>query len=74
MAITPQDSSNEQVTDGASATEHYDGEQIANGAADALHGDRANVEKFEQPEADALESRTLIATDAPGEPDGRRDA
>lgn len=64
----------EKIDDGASTTEHYTGDEIANGAADALHGDRANVEKHEQPEADALESRTLIATDAPGEPDGRRDA
>jgi hypothetical protein len=44
----------QNIADGASTTEHYDGEDIANGAADALHGDRANVEKFEQPEADAL--------------------
>lgn len=51
----------ENVTDGASTTEHYSGDEIANGAADALHGDRANVEKHDQPDATALESRTLIA-------------
>jgi hypothetical protein len=62
----------ETVTDGASTTDHYTGDEIANGAADALHGGNANVEKHEQPPADALESRTLIADAAPGETDGER--
>ena len=57
----------ETVTDGSSTTEHYTGDEIANGAADALHGDRANVEKREQPDASALESRTLIADPVEGD-------
>jgi hypothetical protein len=62
------------VADGASATDHLTGEEIANGAADALHGGRANEEKYEQPDATVLPSSTLIADNAPGEPSGRRDA
>lgn len=64
----------ERVTDGASASDHLSGEQVANGAADALHGDRANVEQFEQPDATVLPSSTLIADEQPGETTGRRDA
>jgi hypothetical protein len=60
MAIEQPQQNDETVTDGASTTEHYSGEDIANGAADALHGERANVEKYEQGDAVALESRTLI--------------
>lgn len=60
------------VTDGASASDHLTGEEIANGAADALHGNRANEEKYEQPDATVLPGSTLIADDAPGEPSGRR--
>lgn len=62
-------SDSEQVTDGASTTDHYTGDEIANGAADALHGERANVEKHEQGDAVALESRTLIG-DGPVDDDG----
>lgn len=64
----------EQVVGGDTSTQHLSGEEVANGAADALHGDRANVEKYEQPDASALTSATLIADDEPGEPSGRRDA
>lgn len=59
-------SDEQQVTGGDTTTEHYSGEEIANGAADALHGDRANVEKHEQGDATALEGRTLIG-DAPAD-------
>jgi hypothetical protein len=61
-----------QVTD--NGTERMDGDEVANAAAETLHGERANEEKHEQPDAIVLPGHggTLIADDAPGEPSGRR--
>lgn len=62
----------QQVTD--HGTESMSGEQVANAAAETLHGEQANEEKYEQPDATVLSGAggTLIADEEPGEPSGRR--
>lgn len=42
-------------------TEELTGGEVANYAAETLHGEGANVEKREQPDATRLTSDTLIA-------------
>jgi hypothetical protein len=64
------DREQQQVTD--QHTDAVAGTEVANAAAESLHGSGANEEVRPQPEAVALDSRTLIATDAPGEPDPSR--
>ena len=56
-------------------TEHMDGSEIANAAADTLHGKRANEEMYPQPDATALPANggTLIANEAPGVPEPAAD-
>lgn len=50
------------------------GADAASEEGKALHGDRANPEVFEQPEAITLDGDTRIATEAPAEPfDAKRD-
>jgi len=56
------------VEGGDTATRHFDGDELANGAADALHGASANVERREQGGATELIGGTLIG-DEPAGPD-----
>ncbi len=54
-------------------TEKMSGDEVANAAAETLHGDRAAEEVRPQPDATLLPGgSTLIADDAPGEPDPSR--
>lgn len=62
-----------QVQDHAS--EHLSPEEVANAAAESLHGDKANREKYVQPAANALAGgNTLISasTDAEAAKEGDR--
>ncbi len=73
-ASTPDDT--QQVKD--TATEHMSPDEVANAAAESLHGPRAQEEQYVQPAANALPGgSTLIAdsTDAEAAREGeRRDA
>lgn len=61
----------EQVHD--AGTEHMAGSKVANAAAETLHGEQAAREVRPQPDATVLPGgNTLIADDAPGEPDPSR--
>jgi hypothetical protein len=61
----------EQVRD--TGTEQLSGDEVANAAAETLHGEQAAEEVRPQPDATVLPGgQTLIADDAPGEPDPSR--
>lgn len=53
----------QQVTD--KGTEHMSGGEVANAAAETLHGEQAQVEQHEQPDATVLPGNggTLVAGD-----------
>lgn len=71
MANHQNDDDTQQVHD--QGTSKMSGDEVANAAAETLHGTSANEEVREQPDATLLPGgNTLIADDAPGEPDTSR--
>jgi hypothetical protein len=56
-------------------TDRMDGDEIANAAADTLHGNKANEEMYPQPDATVLPAGggTLIADEPPGVPNPEAD-
>ena len=69
--MTKANDDTQQVTD--NATEKLSGAEVANAAAETLHGEQAAEEVRPQPDATLLPGgQTLIADDAPGEPDPSR--
>ena len=56
----------EQVHD--TGTERIPADKVANAAAETLHGDRAAVEQYEQPNATKLPASDTLIADEPGEP------
>lgn len=64
---------NEQVHD--QGTETMSGSEVANAAAETLHGDRANEEKYEQPDAVELPggSTLIAAPEQPASTEGKVD-
>lgn len=69
---TASDKNQNQVHD--TATETMSGAEVANAAAESLHGEGAAEEVRPQPDAVVLPAGggTLIATDPPGEPEPKR--
>ncbi len=58
----------EQVPD--HATTKLTGEEVANGAAETLHGNSAVEEQYRQPEASLLPGgSTLVSAEGPADPD-----
>jgi hypothetical protein len=55
------------VRGGDTATRHFSGDELANGAADALHGSTANVENRKQGGATELIGGTLIGDELPND-------
>jgi hypothetical protein len=72
-ATPPAGDEREQVQD--NATNHLGPDEVANGAAESLHGAKANEEKYVQPAANELPGgSTLIAasTDAEAAREGEK--
>jgi hypothetical protein len=70
--MTKSQDDNAQIHD--SATETMSGSEVANAAAETLHGEHAAEEARPQPDATVLPAGggTLIAQDPPGEPEPKR--